>query len=40
VPIVAGDQQATIPLQPTPGSVYLTLLVSMFVPATFSRLRP
>jgi len=26
-----GDQTATIPLQPTPGSVYLTLLVSMFM---------
>jgi membrane associated rhomboid family serine protease len=31
VPIEAGGQQATIPLQPTPGSVYLTLLVSIFM---------
>jgi membrane associated rhomboid family serine protease len=26
-----GDESATIPLQPTPGSVYLTLIVSMFM---------
>jgi membrane associated rhomboid family serine protease len=31
VPIEAGGQQASIPLQPTPGSVYLTLLTSMFM---------
>ena len=31
VPIQVGDQRAVIPLQPTPGSVYLTLLVSMFM---------
>jgi membrane associated rhomboid family serine protease len=31
VPIEAGGQQGTIPLQPTPGSVYLTLLTSMFM---------
>jgi membrane associated rhomboid family serine protease len=31
VPVEAGGQQGTIPLQPTPGSVYLTLLVSMFM---------
>ena len=31
VPVAAGDQQVTIPLQPTPGSVYLTLLTSMFM---------
>jgi membrane associated rhomboid family serine protease len=26
-----GDESAAIPLQPTPGSVYLTLIVSMFM---------
>ena len=31
VRIEVGDQAATIPLQQTPGSVYLTLLVSMFM---------
>jgi membrane associated rhomboid family serine protease len=31
VPVELGDQRTTIPLQPTPGSVYLTLLVSMFM---------
>jgi membrane associated rhomboid family serine protease len=31
VPIEVGDQQAVIALQPTPGSVYLTLLTSMFM---------
>jgi membrane associated rhomboid family serine protease len=31
VPVELGDQRGTIPLQPTPGSVYLTLLTSMFM---------
>lgn len=31
VPIEVGGERGTIPLQPTPGSVYLTLLVSMFM---------
>jgi membrane associated rhomboid family serine protease len=31
VRIELGDEAATIPLQRTPGSVYLTLLVSMFM---------
>jgi membrane associated rhomboid family serine protease len=31
VPVGVGDAQGTIPLQPTPGSVYLTLLTSMFM---------
>ncbi len=31
VPVEFGDQRGTIPLQPTPGGVYLTLLISMFM---------
>jgi membrane associated rhomboid family serine protease len=31
VPVELGGQRGTIPLQPTPGSVYLTLLTSMFM---------
>jgi membrane associated rhomboid family serine protease len=31
VTIEVGDERATIGLQPTPGSVYLTLLTSMFM---------
>ena len=31
VPVEVGDERGTIPLQPTPGSVYLTLLTSMFM---------
>ena len=31
VPIELGGERGTIPLQPTPGSVYLTLIVSMFM---------
>src|SRR5918993_404773 len=31
VPIEVGDQQGVINLQPTPGSVYLTLITSMFM---------
>ena len=38
VPIEVGDQRGTIPLQPTPGSVYLTLLVSMFMHGSLMHL--
>ena len=38
VPVEVGDQHATIPLQPTPGSVYLTLLVSMFMHGSLAHL--
>ena len=31
VPVELGDERTSIPLQPTPGSVYFTLLVSMFM---------
>jgi membrane associated rhomboid family serine protease len=31
VPVELGDQRGTIPLQPTPGGVYLTLLISMYM---------
>jgi membrane associated rhomboid family serine protease len=31
VPVELGDERIYIPLQPTPGSVYLTLLTSMFM---------
>jgi membrane associated rhomboid family serine protease len=31
VPIELGNERATIALEPTPGSVYLTLLTSMFM---------
>jgi len=31
VPIEVGDQQGAIALQPTPGSVYFTLITSMFM---------
>ena len=31
VPVDVGDEHGTIPLQPTPGSVYFTLLLSMFM---------
>ena len=31
VPVELGDERGSIPLQPTPGSVYLTLLISMFM---------
>src|SRR5215218_8567055 len=31
VPVQVGDQEGTIALQPMPGSVYLTLLTSMFM---------
>jgi membrane associated rhomboid family serine protease len=38
VPVEVGDQSGTIPLQPTPGSVYLTLLVSMFMHGSLMHL--
>ncbi len=38
VRIEVGDQAATIPLQQTPGSVYLTLLVSMFMHGSLMHL--
>src|SRR5688572_27127309 len=38
VPVELGDQQATIPLEPTPGSVYLTLLTSMFMHGSLMHL--
>jgi membrane associated rhomboid family serine protease len=38
VRIEIGDQAATIPLQQTPGSVYLTLLVSLFMHGSIMHL--
>jgi membrane associated rhomboid family serine protease len=38
VPVTLGDEQGTIPLQPTPGSVYLTLLTSMFMHGSLMHL--
>src|SRR5215213_7634208 len=38
VRIELGDEHATIPLQQTPGSVYLTLLVSMFMHGSWMHL--
>jgi membrane associated rhomboid family serine protease len=38
VPVQVGDERATIPLQPTPGSVYLTLLISMFMHGSLMHL--
>jgi membrane associated rhomboid family serine protease len=38
VRIEVGDQSVTIPLQPTPGSVYLTLLVSIFMHGSLMHL--
>lgn len=38
VRVEVGDQAATINLQPTPGSVYLTLLVSMFMHGSLMHL--
>ena len=38
VTIVAGNERATIPLQPTPISVYLTLLTSMFMHGSLMHL--
>jgi membrane associated rhomboid family serine protease len=38
IPVQAGDERGTIPLQPTPGSVYLTLLTSMFMHGSLMHL--
>ena len=38
VRVELGDESATIPLQPTPGSVYLTLLISMFMHGSLMHL--
>ncbi|HXH34068.1 MAG TPA: rhomboid family intramembrane serine protease, partial [Plantibacter sp.] len=38
VRIEVGDKAATIPLQPTPGSVYLTLLASIFMHGSLMHL--
>ena len=38
VRIEVGDESATIPLQQTPGSVYLTLLISMFMHGSLMHL--
>ena len=38
VRVELGDEATTIPLQPTPGSVYLTLLVSMFMHGSLMHL--
>jgi membrane associated rhomboid family serine protease len=38
VPVEMGNDTVRIPLQPTPGHVYLTLLVSMFMHGSFMHL--
>ena len=38
VPVELGGETGTIPLQPTPGSVYLTLLTSMFMHGSLMHL--
>ena len=38
VRVELGDEAAVIPLQPTPGSVYLTLLTSMFMHGSLMHL--
>ena len=38
VPVEVGGETASIPLQPTPGHVYVTLLVSMFMHGSFMHL--
>lgn len=38
VPIQVGDQRGVINLQPTPGSVYLTLITSMFMHGSIMHL--
>ncbi len=38
VPVQLGDERGSIPLQPTPGSVYLTLLISMFMHGSLMHL--
>jgi membrane associated rhomboid family serine protease len=38
VTVELGDQRETIPLQPTPGTVYITLLTSMFMHGSLMHL--
>jgi membrane associated rhomboid family serine protease len=38
VEVQVGDESGTIPLQPTPGHVYLTLLISMFMHGSLMHL--
>jgi membrane associated rhomboid family serine protease len=38
VPVEVGGERDTIPLQPTPGSVYFTLLTSMFMHGSLMHL--
>ena len=38
LPVELGDERATIPLQPTPGTVYITLLTSMFMHGSLMHL--
>ncbi len=38
VPVEIGGEEGSIPLQPTPGSVYFTLLVSMFMHGSLMHL--
>jgi len=38
VPVELGDERTTIPLQPTPGTVYITLLTSMFMHGSLMHL--
>ena len=38
VPVELGGEKGSIPLQPTPGSVYFTLLVSMFMHGSLMHL--
>ena len=38
VTVELGDERATIPLQPTPGTVYITLLTSMFMHGSLMHL--
>jgi membrane associated rhomboid family serine protease len=38
VPVQVGDERGTIPLQPTPGGVYVTLLSSMFMHGSLMHL--
>ena len=38
VPVQVGDEKGTIPLQPTPGHVYFTLLMSMFMHGSLMHL--
>ena len=38
VTVELGDERATIPLQPTPGTVYITLITSMFMHGSLMHL--